>query len=335
MPAIGYSLSTGFAIDLTGNVAFYTSTKHAENLSAIDAEAVLDTRQQRMLVSRAEIWGADNNYKLVTDLRIERYPDDTYGLGSATPASKDDPMVFSYDRVYVTLFKKIIPDYYIGFGYNLDYHYNISETGNQDGTVSDLKKYGLTPNSTSSGVNINLLYDSRRNPINPLNGSYASIMYRDNFTFLGSDNGWREFQVDLRKYLHLWPQNNNVLAFWALATFTSGNTPYLDLPATGDDMYNNNGRGYAENRFRGHDRLYVEGEYRFGILKNGLIGGVAFANAESFTGLNSNTFQKIAPAAGTGLRIKVNKHSDTNVCLDYAYGMYGSHGFFVNLGEVF
>lgn len=335
VPAIGYSLSTGFAFDVSSNVAFYTSADHKENLSEINAEGILDTRSQKIFISRSEIWADDNGYKLVTDLRLERYPDDTYGLGTETTNAKDDPIAYSYVRTYATLFKKIIPDYYIGLGYNFDYHYNISEMGNADNSIPDFDKYGFASSSRSAGLNVNLLYDSRRNPINPLNGAYASIEYRDNFTFLGSDGGWHEFNADFRKYFKPSPLSNNVLAFWAIATFTGGNTPYLDLPATGDDMYNNNGRGYAENRFRGKDRLYLESEYRFGITPNGFIGGVAFANAESFTGFQNNSFEKIAPAAGTGIRIKVNKHSDTNICIDYAVGMYGSHGFFVNLGEVF
>jgi hypothetical protein len=36
-----------------------------------------------------------------------------------------------------------------------------------------------------------------------------------------------------------------------------------------------------------------------------------------------------------GLRIKFNKHSKANLCIDYAWGQDGSKGFFVNMGEVF
>ena len=81
--------------------------------------------------------------------------------------------------------------------------------------------------------------------------------------------------------------------------------------------------------------LYLETEYRFSISRNGLLGGVLFANAQSFTGYPENTFNSIDPGAGTGIRIKINKHSNTNVCFDYGLGNYGSRGFFVNLGEVF
>lgn len=335
VPAFGYSLSTGFAVDLTGNVAFYTSSAHKENLSAIDAETIYDTKGQLIFTSRSEIWADQNNYKLVTDLRLERYPEDTYGLGTKTTEAKDDPIKFNYLRTYVTLYKKITTDFYGGFGYKYDYHYNITQSGNADKTTPDFTKYGFNSTSSSSGVTLNLLYDSRKNQINPLGGGLASLSFRQNYTFLGSNNQWQDVRLELKKFIRPSTQSNNVLAFWGIAEFTGGTVPYLDLPATGEDMYNNSGRGYEQDRFRGKKFLYLESEYRFGITSNGLIGGVVFANAESFSEFSSNRFEKIAPAAGTGLRIKINKHSNTNVCLDYAVGMYNSRGLFVNLGEMF
>ena len=81
--------------------------------------------------------------------------------------------------------------------------------------------------------------------------------------------------------------------------------------------------------------LYFEGEYRFKITHNGVLGGVAFANAESFTESSTNNFGKFLPAAGGGIRIKVNKYTRTNLSLDYGIGLNGSSGLFLNLGEVF
>jgi len=335
VPAVGISLTTGFAGDVTANMAFYTSTNHDNNLSAIDLETVYDTKNQKIFVSRSEIWYDANQYKLITDVRWEKYPINTYGLGTATTDATVNPIVYNYTRVYGTFFKKITGDLYGGLGYNYDYHYNISQAGNANNTVSDYTKYGFNTTSSSSGIVANLLFDNRKNPINPLNGAYLSVIYRDNFTFLGGDSHWRELSMDFRRYFKLSPNNNNILALWSVMAFTNGNVPYLDLPYTASDTYNNGGRGYPEQRFRGKNELYLEGEYRFGILKNGLLGGVVFTNAETFTGLQNNSFHKIAPAVGTGLRLKINKHSNTNVCLDYAYGTAGSRGLFVNLGEMF
>lgn len=81
--------------------------------------------------------------------------------------------------------------------------------------------------------------------------------------------------------------------------------------------------------------MYLETEYRFGITRNGLFGGVVFANAQTVTDWPSNKFETIYPAVGAGLRVKVNKHSNTNISIDYGMGLDGSKGIFVNLGEVF
>ena len=107
------------------------------------------------------------------------------------------------------------------------------------------------------------------------------------------------------------------------------------MPNTGNDPYSNTGRGYIQGRFRGANMAYVEGEYRFSVSRNGLFGGVIFANAESFTELSSNRFETIAPGWGAGIRVKLNKFSRTNIAVDYGFGLGGSQGLFVNLGEVF
>jgi hypothetical protein len=140
----------------------------------------------------------------------------------------------------------------------------------------------------------------------------------------------------VRKYFKLSQHSNNVLAFWSYTWLTiSGRQPYLDLPSVGTDTYNNTGRGYAIDRVRGKNMLYLETEYRFGITKNGLIGGVLFGNLESYPRNVITNVPKLIPAAGTGLRLKINKLSNTNLCIDYGIGTDNSHGVFVNLGEVF
>ena len=116
---------------------------------------------------------------------------------------------------------------------------------------------------------------------------------------------------------------------------TNGKPPYLDLPSSTWDKYGNQGRGYIQSRFRGNDLFSIEAEYRYQILKNGLIGGVIFANVQSVNNYSNNSITKFWPALGIGLRLKFNKSSDTNLAVDYAVGKGNSHGLFVNLGEFF
>jgi hypothetical protein len=81
--------------------------------------------------------------------------------------------------------------------------------------------------------------------------------------------------------------------------------------------------------------VYGEAEYRYQITNNGLLGGVFFLNAQSFSAAPGTRLQAIQPGYGPGLRIKLNKVSKTNIDIDYGFGREGSHGLFVNVGEIF
>jgi hypothetical protein len=144
------------------------------------------------------------------------------------------------------------------------------------------------------------------------------------------------YQIDLRKYFSLRSDGRNILALWSFNWLTSGGkTPYLLLPSTGWDDNFNTGRGYIQGRFRGNDMGYLEAEDRITLSRNGLFGMVVFVNAETFSKNLASRYDNIAPGFGTGIRIKLNKHSGANICVDYGIGLQGSQGFSVNLGEVF
>ena len=174
------------------------------------------------------------------------------------------------------------------------------------------------------------------NQINPQQGVYYSITYRANLKALGSDSNSNGLQIDARTYLNFPAKSKNVLAFWMFDWMVTGGTPpYLLLPSTGWDDFYNTGRGYIQGRFRGRKMLYFESEYRFGISQNGLLGGVAFVNLQSFSSDLSAQYSNLFPGYGVGLRIKLNKFTGTNLCVDYGFGQKGSRGLFVNLAEVF
>jgi hypothetical protein len=343
LPVAGYTLQTGFAGVLSSNFAFYTSEHSEANMSSVLTSITYSQYQQIIFPIQADIWTKGNKYNIVTDWRFLKYPSLTYGLGGNTPVDSGYNIDYGYLRLHQAIMKHISHDLYLGIGYDLDYFYNIKEVDPPPGKLTDFEKYGLTSKSISSGISLHFLYDSRRNQINPENGGYFSVAYRPNFTFLGSDANWQSLILDLRRYIRFPGSTHNVLAIWSYDWFTTGggNPPYLLLPSTGWDAYSNTARGYIQGRFRSKDMLYLESEYRFGITPNGLLGGVVFANAQSFsepngTGSSSaGRFEYIAPGYGLGARISLNKFSRTNLAIDYGWGTHGSGGFFVNLGEVF
>lgn len=336
LPVAGYTLQTGFAGVLSSNFAFYTSEHIQANLSSILTSITYSQYQQIILPIQANIWTRGNKYNIQTDWRYLRYPSLTYGLGGNTSSDSGYNIDYGYLRLHQAILRSVSKDLYVGVGYDFDYFWNIREIDPPAGKT-DFQRYGLTKTALASGVTLHFQFDNRRNPINPENGTYLSAVYRSNFTWLGSDAGWQSLLFDAREYVKFPNSTHNVLALWSYDWFTvgGGDPPYLLLPSTGWDAYSNTGRGYIQGRYRSKNMLYFESEYRFGITANGLLGGVVFANAQSFSEPATGRFTYIIPGYGGGIRISLNKFSRTNLCVDYGWGIRGSGGFFVNLGEVF
>ncbi len=333
-PAAGYTLQTSLAGVVVANAAF--STGPDANTSSLQTSFTYTVRNQIILPLQSNIWTKGNKWNFVTDWRYLKFPTYTYGIGGYTAFADGYLIDYSALRFRQTVFRELATSFYAGIGYNLDYYWNIQELNPPAGVVTDFQKYGLQNTELTSGVTFNFLYDSRKNSINPDNGGFVNVIYRPNLKILGNSTTWRSLMVDLRKYFHFPEGSKNILAFWNYDWLTlSGDPPYLMMPNTGGDPYSNTGRGYVQGRFRGKNMVYAEGEYRFGITANGLLGAVIFANAESFTELSSGKFEVIAPGWGAGLRLKLNKFSKASVAIDYGFGLNGSGGLFVNLGEVF
>ncbi|HTB32829.1 MAG TPA: hypothetical protein VK808_12430 [Bacteroidia bacterium] len=329
-PAAGYTLEGGPIASVTINASLYTSDPANTNLSVFTFGGQYSLHNQLMLPVISDIWTKNNKYDLLGDWRYYSYPSKTYGLGSNTSLLLVDPTYYSYIKVYQEVLRHFGSNYYGGIGYNFDDHFNIRDYGDE----TDFQQYNEGATKTvSSGPIVHLMYDSRTNINNPKDAFYASVIYRENLTFLGSDQNWQYLQVEVRKYFRL--SSHDVLAFWSWNEFTSGHAPYFDLPSNQWDTYSNTGRGYIQGFYKGTNMVYLEAEYRFGISRNGLFGGVIFSNAGSATQWPGNKFEYVDPGEGAGIRIKFNKYSDVNLCIDYAIGLDGSHGLFFNLGEVF
>jgi len=334
-PAVGYTMQTGTTGILAMNISFYTGNCDSTNISGININPQISfNHPQFLLPLNFNIWTKKNKINLTGDMRYYKYPTYTYGLGGYTQLSDADLIDYNYARVYLEGLKQIAHSkFYIGLGYNLDYHFDILE----EGKASDYSAYsGKITNTTSSGVNMDFLYDSRKNQNFPENATYANLCYRYNAEALGSDEDWHSVYFEYKKYINITKNSHNVLALWNLDWFTFGGTPpYFDMPSTGWDNFSNTGRGYIQSRLRGPSMVYLEAEYRFRIVKSGLFGGNVFVNGESVSEWGSNRFETILPGAGLGVRLKLNKISGANLAIDYGWGAGGSSGLFFNINEVF
>jgi len=343
IPAVGYSLQTGFAAILSANIAFYNGDDE-RNISTIVTSFTYSQYKQYILPLLTNIWSKNGKYNFQSEWRYLKYPSFTYGLGTNSKLENGYMIDYSYLRMHQNISREISKNFYGGLGFDLDFYWNIKEVNPDSGAKTDFEDYGLHSNETAVGPSFNLLYDSRKNSINPENGSYVNLSYKPKLKFMGSDANWQSLLLEFKGYKRFPATSDNIIALWSYDWFTFGGKPaYLLLPSTGWDANVNTGRGFIQGRYRGNSMVYLESEYRFLITSNGLFGGVIFANAETFSSRESTleektsfkTFDPIQPGYGAGIRIKINKFSRANLCVDYGWGTGGSKGVAVNLGEVF
>lgn len=342
LPAVGYSQQTGGLVEVAADVAFRAPLA---NMSTVLGSLIYTAHKQAIFTVTSSLWAPGNRWNLLGDLRLMHYPQSTYGLGMHTSTTEQVvTMDYDYLRAHQSVLCRLAPNLYAGLGVQLDDHWNIlSRNGRREVGIISHYHTGVRGRSLSVGPAVSVLYDSRTNAINPLRGVYLSAVFRTNRWALGSNTNFESLLLEGRAYLRPSRRSSNVLAFWSYNALTLGGTPpFLDLPSTGWDMYSNLGRGYIQGRFRGKNLLYLESEYRFGITRNRLLGGVVFANAQAVSEdaqipdeTIAKRFDKVAPAVGVGLRLNLNKASRTNLAIDYARGIQGSSSLSFNVGEVF
>lgn len=330
----------GTALITTTTAGFYLGPRDSTYISNVVFTPYLNFAGRFGLPLRSSLWTANNGWNIQGDTRFLVYPQYTWGLGGRQAEENKLLINYKYIRFNQAALKRITNYFYAGAGYALDYHIGISEEKNNNAILRSFTGYEFGAandnNSFSSGMTLNLLYDTRNNAFNPLPGTYVNAVYRYNGKMLGSNESWQSLYVDVRKYIALsHERKKEVLALWSYywTTLNQG-TPYLDLPSIGWDPYNSSGRGVEQNRYRGQGLLYAEAEYRRDLTDNGLFGYVIFANASSVTEAAKRNFKYINPALGAGLRIKFNKGSDTNIALDYGFSK-SYNTFLIGLGEAF
>lgn len=329
----------GHALITTTTAGFYLGDRKDTHMSRVTFTPYTNFGQRFGFPIRSYVWLNENKWVIDGDIRILKYPHDTWGLGKEHTSDDYLRMDYTYLRVYQHVLKRIKGGFFMGGGYDLDYRMNIRSRDDMPLAEYTDYEHGTSNkgSSTSSGVSLNLIYDTRANSINPWDGYYANLQWRINPKFLGSDESWQSLYFEAKRY-HRFTKNRNkqnMLAFRHIFwTVFNSKAPYLDLPNLGWDPYNSSGRGLPLSRYRGKSLYYLETEYRRDITKNGLLGFVAFTNFTTVSGPQSTLFGTWNVAGGAGARIKFNKNSGTNIAIDYGVSKHFK-GVSLSLGEVF
>jgi hypothetical protein len=259
----------------------------------------------------------------------------------ANPERKGRALYAQYYNLREKVYKEVGKNLFVGVGVSFDIRRMIDERDTTNMTPYDIynKRHGFARDHyLANGLLFNVQYTTRDNQNRAYSGIYADAGVRVNQSWMGSTKNAVQFTHDLRKYISLSNRHpEHVIALWNWGAYlVNGHIPYLELPGTGKDAGFRSGRGYTVGYFKGTQYNYSEAEYRFPLLRNGFISGVAFLHVQTTNDESGTKIGQIwQPGGGGGLRVLFNKVTRTNLCLDYAWGKYGARGFFLGLNEAF
>ncbi|GAA4094663.1 hypothetical protein GCM10022392_16850 [Mucilaginibacter panaciglaebae] len=248
----------------------------------------------------------------------------------------------NYYNIREKLYKNIGKNFFAGAGMSFEIRRNVNARDSTGlSTPSGVYNTGHgfpQDHYSSNGFLFNIAYTTRDNPNRTYKGVYFDAGIRVNQRWIGSTKSAVQITSDLRKYISLSDVNpETVLALWNWGSYlVTGDIPYLELPGTARDGSYRSGRGYTSQYFKGTQFNDTEAEFRFPILRNKFLSGVAFGNLQTANDEHgTKLFQVFQPGYGAGFRVLFNKATRTNLALDYAFGQFGRKGFFLNLNESF
>src|SRR5215469_528537 len=149
LPAIGYSLQTGFAVLLSANVTF--PAKEGQNISTMVTSITYTQYRQFIVPLQTNIWFKNGKYNFQSDWRFLKYPSFTYGFGTNSTLDEGYKIDYYYMRLHQNVSRKISRKFYAGVGIDADIYWNIKEIDPAPGVKTDFETYGLNKNETAVG----------------------------------------------------------------------------------------------------------------------------------------------------------------------------------------
>jgi hypothetical protein len=370
VPVLGANPAFGFIYGAGASTSWYMGDPSTTQLSSAMAGLAFTTKKQTIITLKSTVFLEDNDFIFMGDWRYLNSSQPTWGLGTGPQSAKlasnnfgfddgtidgnseADMLKFKFFRFYETALKKIgDKGFYAGVGVHIDifsdFKDQLLDLQAQPQVITPFYAYNVDngfsqEKSTLIGLSLNGVYDTRDNINNTYTGRYAFVSLKMNPTFLGSDQSSTSLWLEYRDYFNITPDHNNIIAVWATGSFTtSGNMPYMNLPATAWDQYGKSSEPYSQGRFRGNNLMFAGVEFRKHIwaTKNNpkFLGAAVFASGTTASGYKNgiSLFDYIEPGAGAGVRINISKKARTNLGIDYGWGAYGTTGFFLRLNENF
>lgn len=324
-PLIMYAPETRLAFGLGETLTFKTSRKDSLTRPSKIAGTQLYTLNKQLLANiYSDIYTNGNKYHIVSYISFQRFPNRFYGIGNNT-----DKTFEKYDAVFVdfknTFERRFAKNFFAGITQNYRYCNIISYLSYGEFAEKNIPG---EDGGHVSGFGLNASFDNRDNVFYPSKGNYLKLswMFYDNA--FGSNYSFRNYTLDLRKYISVYKEN--ILALQLYAEHGNGTIPFHMLSLMGGPQLM---RGFFQGRFRDKNLIAFQAEARIPIWK--IFSLAAFASiGEVSPSINQFALNKLKLAGGAGIRMRLLKTQKVNMRIDAGFGK-DSYGIYLDFSEAF
>ncbi len=314
-PVVSYAPETNLSLGVGIKTLFKLKGSGEETrTSNIPLTLQYSVENKYFFFSGFEIFWPQEKYVLAGNVWIQSFPSLFYGVGQDTPRSNEEE--FGFRKILfepIFLKKMFFPYLFLGSGIRYNKINQVEYLS--DGLLANSEQTGAL-GSTSLGVELALLYDSRDNLLNAKSGLYLEFTHGFYGKHLGGTHKYELTRFDIRYFMQPLKKSPSVLAFQFMMHFSHGDTPLHELGRLGGDE---SLRGYFEGRFSDRNLLIAQLEWRqnishrWGFTTFAGFGGVA-------PSVGQFTLGTLRPAVGAGLRFMIDPKERLNLRLDIATG---------------
>jgi len=329
-PVVSYTPETNFGFGIGAKYLFkFNGSGDETRVSNMPITAQYTLNNQFFLFSGFEIFTNQEEWVIEGNLLFQNYPRIYYGLGSNSPEGAEEQ--YDYTQfLFEPIFLKQLFTRYLFMGGGVRYNKIFNVSFEEDGLVDQNRPDGFD-GSTSFGVEVAALYDSRDVILNAQEGWYFEFTHGKYFKALGGTNEFNLTRIDVRHFLKLSETSNDVLAFQFVGRTVRDDQPFSEYSFFGSPEIM---RGYQEGRFVDRDLLATQVEYRkrFGDSR---WGAVAFVGTgDVYNNIDEFRFENLKPNYGVGVRWMLDKTENLNIRLDWGFGQ-GTNNIYLGIAEAF
>lgn len=314
-PVISYAPETNLSIGVGIKGLFKMKGSGDETRTSnlpLTAQYTIENRY--LFFSGFEIFSPQERYMLTGNVRIQSFPSLFYGIGTNTPKSNEEEFSFSQLLIEPLFLKQVfIKHLFLGGGFRYN---KISKVEAEPTGLLETTDQPGALGSTSSGLELAVIYDSRDNLLNASRGSFISLTHGFYGSWLGSSHDFQLTKLDARHFIQPLGSPSSILGFQFFARFNQGDTPLQEMGQLGGHEIM---RGYFVGRYT--DRHLIASQVEWRQKLSHLWGVVGFIGVGNVTpSIDEFDWGTLRTSYGVGLRFLVDEEENLNLRLDFGVG---------------